>query len=238
MPDTVTLEKDGSIQTCGEIDVNYVKSQKDIADRKLQNLKNLYGDHIHVHLAFGKTTNAISSFAELNKYDLVVMGTKGATGLKERVSGTETQMVARHCQVPVLRLMCDRSELEVHNVLLVHDFTTAKPEDLRLLRRLVSELKVKIHLLQIVKTNAPEAKDAAIKGMENFAKLNEIAEFVPHTILDKDVEKGVVHFNQMMDMDIICIGTHAKGGFLHHSATEALINHMFKPIISFHLKNN
>jgi nucleotide-binding universal stress UspA family protein len=52
---------------------------------------------------------------------------------------------------------------------------------------------------------------------------------------DADVEQGVIHFNQMQEMDIICIGTHAKGGLLHKSATEKLINHLFKPIISFHL---
>jgi len=39
VPDTVTMDSKGNVQTCGEIDVNYVKSQKDIAERKLSNLK-------------------------------------------------------------------------------------------------------------------------------------------------------------------------------------------------------
>jgi hypothetical protein len=41
----------------------------------------------------------------------------------------------------------------------------------------------------------------------------------------------------MHEVDIVCIGTHGKGSFFHTSATEKLINHLFKPIISFHLKN-
>ena len=53
VPDTVTLDSSGKIQTCGEIDVNYVTQQKDIAERKLANLKVLYGDHINTHLVLG-----------------------------------------------------------------------------------------------------------------------------------------------------------------------------------------
>jgi len=36
-------------------------------------------------------------------------------------------------------------------------------------------------------------------------------------------------------MDLIFIGTHGKPGLWHQSATEKLINHLFKPIISFRI---
>ena len=55
VPDTVTMNAAGEIQTCGEIDVKYVITQKDIAARKLANLKTLYGSHIHTHLVLGKS---------------------------------------------------------------------------------------------------------------------------------------------------------------------------------------
>jgi nucleotide-binding universal stress UspA family protein len=74
--------------------------------------------------------------------------------------------------------------------------------------------------------------------MQVFASNNAILNYEMHVLKDTDVEKGVIHFNQMNNMDIVCIGTHGKGGWFHASATEALINHMFKPIISFQLKVN
>jgi nucleotide-binding universal stress UspA family protein len=73
--------------------------------------------------------------------------------------------------------------------------------------------------------------------MKVFANNNQLADFSMHVLQDKDVENGVIHFNQMNNMDMICIGTHAKTSLFHSSATEKLINHLFKPIISFHLKN-
>jgi len=101
VPDTVTMDSAGNISTCGEIDVAYVEKQKEIAERKLANLKTLYGSAINTHLLLGKPTDAIVDYAQSAKMDLVVMGTKGAWGLKEKISGTSTQMVARKSTIPI-----------------------------------------------------------------------------------------------------------------------------------------
>lgn len=235
VPDTVTMDGNGNIQTCGEIDVKYVVKQKEIAERKLANLKTLYGDNISTHLVLGKITDAILLFSETNQFDLVVMGTKGAWGLKEKLSGSETQFIARKSKIPVLSLMCDRSDLNIHNILLVHNFNHPVKEDLQLMHKLIAAFDTKFHLLQITSGKVDAEKELVTANMKKFAELNNLNNYECHLINDKDVEKGVVHFNQMNNMDIVCIGTHGKGGLFHHSATEKLINHLFKPIISFHI---
>lgn len=235
VPDTVTMDGNGNIQTCGEIDVKYVVKQKEIAERKLTNLKTLYGNGINSHFLLGKVTDGILNFAEANHFDLIVMGTKGAWGLKEKLSGSETQIIARKSKIPVLSLMCDRSDLSIQNILLVHNFNHPVKEDLQLMQKLIKAFNTKFHLLQITSGNVDAEKATTEANMKIFAELNNITNYECHLINDKDVEKGVVHFNQMNNMDIVCIGTHGKGGIFHHSATEKLINHLFKPIISFHL---
>lgn len=237
VPDTVTMDAQGEIQTCGEIDVNYVIKQKEISLRKLENLKSLYGNQINVHLVLGKTTDAILNFSNSNAFDLIVMGTKGASGIKEIVSGTEAQVIARKSQIPLLSLMCDRSDLQIENVLLVHNFTNPKKEGLTLMNKLIKAFNTKVHLLQITSGQVDAERAKVEEDMNLFAELNGLENYACHLINDKDVENGVVHFNQMNDMDIVCIGTHGKGGLFHQSATEKLINHLFKPIISFHLSN-
>jgi len=237
VPDTVTMDKQGNIQTCGEINVGYVVSQRDIAQRKLNNLKTLYGNDIQIHLELGKVTDKIISYSKSHEFDLIVMGTKGAWGIKEKLSGSETQMIGRLSSIPLLSLMCDRSDLIIENILLVHDFTHPKNENLALLHKLIKAFNTKVHFLQICKDNTAESKNMILSKMDEFAALNKLEHFDKNVIVDKDVENGVIHFNQMHNMDIICIGTHGKGGLLHSSATEKLINHLFKPIISYHLKN-
>lgn len=237
VPDTVYLDMDGAVQTCGEIDPGYVRAQKDIADSKLKVLKTQYGEQIQTHLVLGKITDSILDFSEKNNFDLIVMGTKGAWGFKEKISGSETQIIARRSKIPVLSLMCDRSDLQINNVLLVHNFNVPANEDLSMLQKMILSFETKVHLLQITSGDVSKELSSAEENMKKFAHMNGIANFECHLIHDMDVENGVVHFNQMNDMDLLCIGTHGKGGIFHHSATEKLINHLFKPIISFHLKH-
>jgi nucleotide-binding universal stress UspA family protein len=236
VPETVTMDTAGNISTCCEIDVTYVEKQKEIAERKLDNLKTLYGSAIHTHLVLGKTTDSIVAYAASANMDLVVMGTKGAWGLKEKLSGTATQMVARKSSVPVLSLMCDRSDLTINHLLLVHDFSKPTAENLTLMHKILKAFNPTLHLLQIISGEVAAVKAEIELNMQQFANLNSIEKFECNIINDKDVENGVIHFNQMNNMDMICIGTHGKGGVLHQSSTEKLINHLFKPIISFHLK--
>lgn len=237
VPDTVTMDKNGKIQTCGEIDINYVISQKEIADRKLNNLKALYGQHIQTQLVLGKITDSILKYSEANKFDLIVMGTKGAWGFKEKLSGSETQMIARKSTIPLLSLMCDRSDLIIKNILLVHDFKNPADDNLVLLKKLTTAFGAKVHQLQIISKQNEEEKSKLLKLMDLHAEKNDITNYENHLLNDLDIENGVIHFNQMQDMDIVCIGTHGKGNLFHTGATEKLINHLFKPIISFHFKN-
>ena len=237
VPDTVTMDIYGNIQTCGEIDVKYLIEQKEIAERNLANLKTLYGNHIHTNLVLGKITDAILNFSEDNHFELIVMGTKGAWGIKEKLSGSETQIIARKSKVPLLSLMCDRSDLQIQNILLVHNFSNPANEDLTLLQKLIKAFNTKIHLMQITSDKADTHKTVIELNMKNFATLNNLTNYQYHVINDTDIENAVIHFNKQINMDIIFIGTHGKGGIFHHSTTEKLINHLFKPIISFHLNN-
>jgi nucleotide-binding universal stress UspA family protein len=235
VPDSVSIDASGKITTCGDIDVKYVETQRDIAFNKLNYLKALYGNHVEVHLRLGKVTDGILQFAQETKADIIAMGTKGAFGWKEKISGSETQVVARKSPIPVLSLMCDRSDLQIKNILLVHDFSKPEKLDLNVMQKLMNAFGCTLHLLQITSGN-PDAEKAAFEQKTSaFAKLNGIEKFESHLLKDTDVENGVIHFNQMHDMDIVCIGTHGKGGLLHVSATEKLVNHLFKPMITFHL---
>jgi nucleotide-binding universal stress UspA family protein len=236
VPDTVFMNAAGQIETCGDIDSGYVNSQRDIAERKLANLKNIYDSRIQTHLELGKVTSSIVSFAEKNHFDLIAMGTKGSWGIKEKLSGSETQMVARNSKIPLLSLMCDRSQLNIDNILMVHDFSNAETENLQFLQKFINAFNPKIHFLQIV--NSADENLWLLSQMDVFANKNNWKNYEKHILNDSDIENGVIHFNQMHEMDLLCIGTHGRKGLnsiLHPSATEKLINHLFKPIISFHL---
>jgi nucleotide-binding universal stress UspA family protein len=235
VPETVSLNVMGEIETCGEIDVDFVSMQRDIAMRKLTDLKTSLGN-VETDLVFGKVTSGVVDYADQNKFDLIVMGTKGASGLKEIFSGSEAQMIARKSNVPLLTLMCDRSDLQLQHILLVHDFSEQSNEDLSLLKKFMEVFNTKVHFLQICKDEHIEEHNEIRMNMKAYAQKHGINSYEAHILKDNDVEEGVIHFNQMNNMDLVCIGTHGKSHLFHSSASERLVNHMFKPLITFKIK--
>lgn len=235
VPDTVTMDEQGRIQTCGEIDPDFVLAQKQIAERQLDQLRAHYGQGVAVALVLGKVTDAITDFASKGAFDMIVMGTKGAWSWKERLVGSETQMVARHAGIPVLSLMCDRSQFTLRHILLVHDFAHPVHAPLPLLPRLIQSFGIHVHLFQLLPAGGEGLRAQTLAHMHAFAQAHGISAYTCHLGQDKDVAHGVSHFGHLDEMDLVCIGTHGKGGLMHSSATETLIQQLKKPILSFHL---
>lgn len=233
VPDTVTLGMDNVINTCGEIDMNFVEIQRNMAAVKLTELQQKHKG-VKTELIFGHTTSGITQYAEENKFDLIALGTKGTSGLAERFIGSNAQLIARKSNVPVMTLMCDRSELELKDILLVHNFEENEPQKLNLVKTFIKVFDTKLHFLQI--TTKDDNEENIKKSMTVFAQKNGFVNYEMHVIRDKNIEEGIKHFTESHNMDIICIGTHGKGGIFHKSATETLINHLYKPIISYKIK--
>ena len=229
-PETVSILPDGNIITCGEIDQGYIKVQRDIA---LQKLKDIDGDFAGFHILVGPTVDAISTYAENQHFDLIVMGTKGTDGWVEKLAGSKTQHAVRQSNVPVLSLMCDRSDWQPQEILLVHQFDKEKLSLPKAAVAIIQAFASQVHLLEFLKSDAN--KDQVLEAMEQFEKSHELENVRKHVLLEKDVELGVLHFDQMKSVDLLLIGTHAKGGIFHKSATEKLVNHMYKPILTFHI---
>ncbi|RYM35004.1 hypothetical protein ERX46_06425 [Brumimicrobium glaciale] len=233
VPDTVTLGMDNVINTCGEIDANFVEIQRNMAAVKLTELQQKH-EGVKSELIFGHTATGIIQFAEENNFDLIALGTKGTSGLAERFIGSNAQLIARKSNVPVMTLMCDRSGLELKDILLVHNFEENEPQKLNLVKTFIKAFGTKLHFLQI--TTRDDNEENIRESMAIFAQKNGFVNYEMHVIRDKNIEEGIKHFTEEENMDIICIGTHGKGGIFHKSATETLINHLYKPIISYKIK--
>ena len=229
-PETVSILPDGNIQTCGEIDLGYVKLQRDLV---LEKLKQVNGNFDGYHILVGPSVESVVKYAEAESFDLIVMGTKGTTGIVEKMMGSKTQMVVRKSKVPVLSLMCDRSEWAPQEVLLVHQFDKEELELPAATLAILEAFHSQIHLLEFITDQNKE--DQVKTAMSAFVSKYHLQNVQMHLLHEKKVEDGVFHFDQMKHIDLLLIGTHGSGGFFHKSATESLVNHMYKPILTFNI---
>ena len=73
-------------------------------EKLLQAAKKLIGDKLTIHeeLLIGAPAELILEVAETNKCDLIIMGTRGLSGLRGLLLGSQVQKVISHADCPVL----------------------------------------------------------------------------------------------------------------------------------------
>lgn len=234
-PDTVSLDANGAIQTCGDIDAQTLENHRLMAIEKLKPFQEMGA---RVKVLPGKLTDVILSYASEMEADLIVMGSKGAHGIKEVITGSELQQVARRSLIPVLSMKCDRIGFNPGSILLVHDFSDQQTSDFRLLKAIRDAFSSEIHLLQFLNDGQWQEKSKWEGQMRSYAQHHGLGPVETHVYRELDVETGVEHFIQEQDFDLICIGTHGRSAWsrmFRSSPTERLLNHLHKPILSFHL---
>lgn len=214
--------------------------QKEIeAMQHFDNLR-LAGINFESHLKIGLLTDQINQASAEFEADLVIMGTKGADGFMEKISGSEAQHVARHLKVPVLTLRPGTSVNLLKNILLVADFERSEKEvQINMIKAIASAFGSTIHLLQIIQESDEKYADKILTQMKLFAEKYQLENYETHLYRDRKVAEGVRNFNKEAEMDLVCIGTHGRKGIsqlLFGSIAERLVNHCLKPLLTFQLK--
>ncbi len=235
-PSGVLTDNDGHVIDDGENDLKAYYQSLEKGKKQMAALEADLPKGIRTSVVEGVLNQAIVEFIKNERIDLVVMGTKGSSGLREILQGSETEIIVRKSPVPVLSLMCDRSNIQLEKILLVHDFKKAIVQDLEIHKALMAAFDAKLHLLKII--DGDESELVTEKEMREFAKANDLDSAVFHIFNDSDVEDGITHFLQEQDFDLLSIGTHGHKGFKHWlngSVAEDLVNHLHKPILTFHL---
>ncbi|MGH1385897.1 universal stress protein [Kordia sp.] len=188
---------------------------------------------VETHKAFDGITQAIRQ----HEIDLVVMGSSGASGLKEMFIGSNTEKVVRTADAPVLVIKNHIENFSVANFVFASDFS----EDQKLVFEqaidFANNFNAKLHLLFVNTPNRFVTTDAAEKKMKTFIDgFDELGEHELHIYNDSKIETGILNFSRSIDADLIGMSTHGRQGLAHFfngSISEDLVNHSLRPVITF-----
>lgn len=229
------IGEDGSVEVEEDSVQGYLQAQYQAALKGFEMYDTSAFAGVDTHVEFGPLSDAITRTAADLDADLIIMGTKGAFGLKEIVSGSETQHVVRQSSVPVLSLMCDRSDLEIKDILLVHNVLYKEAKLPPAILALAKAYGANLHLLQ---HEGSEEMAASESGFQHFIEREGLQNVKTHIYQDKINERAIVNFNQMKNMDLIVVGTENRKGLsqiFRPNLGEKLVQHLYKPVITYHL---
>lgn len=164
---------------------------------------------------------------------LIVMGTRGATGLTKAVLGSNTNSVIEVSHVPVLAVP-DKADFKgFRNVVYASDLRNLHGE-LEMLIRYIRNFGSTIHLIHIVPPGTQvDVTDAQIEEvLKKFSYKN----IITLVLVDNDIDSALDHYVEVSKADVLAMFTHELSFFekvLDRSMTRNMAFHSRIPLLAF-----
>ena len=207
---------------------------------KLDSLAALAGDvQVVPNHVWGNPFTGITKYISDANVDLVIMGTKGATGAREIFVGSNTEKVVRHSNVPVLAVKEEIRLSDINDIVFGNDLSFVQEDLVRHIKQLQEVLNAKMHIVRI-NTPARFRRDEEIwNELEAFASRYLFKDYTLNIYNDYHEDHGLIYFAEKIKADLIALGTHGKRGFSHlfsGSVAEDIVNHARRPIWTYIIK--
>ncbi|CAM3970976.1 universal stress protein [Flavobacterium weaverense] len=211
----------------------------DKANETLQTIaQNSYLEGISVFIAVQIETafDGILSYTKKNEIDLIVMGSNGASGLKEILIGSNAEKIVRLSDKPVLIVKDDIGTSTFKKIVFPTDFSNEAHAPFESLLKFASIFKSQIDLVVISTPNSFKTTIESEIKMEEFIQKYNFKNYTLNIFNDSTIENGITNFATKMEADLIAICTHGRTGiahFINGSVTQDLVNHNPRPVITF-----
>jgi len=192
--------------------------------------------NIDTRIEEGLLYTSIQRVAEEDGADLIVMGTKGATGALEFFVGSNTEKVIRTAPCPVLAVPENAGDFNLKTVVLASTLGEEQAPAFNFLAGLQKHWHFKVKVLYLNNPGAFSSKkqiDEAAAAFAERAGLQKVSTFININTFDE--EATILHFAQQEEADLIVMATHQRKGLSHllfGSVAENTANHSNIPVLS------
>lgn len=191
------------------------------------------GVEAHTQVIMGNPIRITKDLVKKYAIDLVVMGTKGASGLEEFLIGSNAASVIQNVDVPVYVIPPKSQIKPIKRIVLASDL------DLKHKERPLLRLKAfaDLHKAQI---DVVHVKKDGDNSSENEVFLEKMLADTPHTytqIHDDNVENVVLNECESRNAEVLSAITKRYGfmeGLFHQSFTSKLAFHTTIPLLALH----
>ncbi len=211
------------------------KELKIKTDKQFVKLQDKYAKDnkkVKTKVLFGPPSSMVLDYIEDQKIDLVIMGTKGASGVKEVLMGSNAEKIVRNASCPVISIK-KYVKSPVKNIVFPNTLHQDQEALIQRVKVLQSFFKATLHVVWI---NTPSnfTRDTITHNrLEEFAKRFMLKDYTLNIFNDPYEETGVMNFTHMIGADMIAMGTHSRKGLAHilnGSVAEDIVNHVDCPI--------
>lgn len=181
----------------------------------------------------GNAFESISKVIADHDADLLVMGTKGTSGLEEVLIGSNTEKVVRYAKCPVITVKEKVNLDQIKNIVFasnLQDEQTALVAKLKVIQDITGAT---LHLVKVNTPNHFSTQRQMMKEFNNFVEKHKLTNASTSIYNEATEEDGILYFAEDLGACMIAMGTHGRTGILHllsGSIAEDLVNHAQVPV--------
>lgn len=171
--------------------------------------------------------------------DMIIMGTKGASGIQEMLVGSNAEKVVRHSDVPVITIKSENEPRLPQKMVFASDFSEDMDHVMPFIKDLQNLLEAELQLLRINTPNDFHTSRSLEDLMNKFADKHGLKNWSQHIYCDIVEEDGIIYFSEENDADMIIMPTHGRKGFsrlLAGSISEDVVNHAHRPVLTLKIR--
>lgn len=187
-----------------------------------------------------KVWSEVNDVAIEHNANLIIMGSQGASGIKEVLIGSNTQKVVRYSDIPVLVIKHNPILMDFENAVFACDFSEEAVPPYLKAKETFDALGIFMHLVYV---NSPDGNFKSSSEIDkrvsqflekadgNLDNLDDI-----NVVSDYSIEKGILNFANVIGADLIAVATHGRKGLSHFfegSVSEDIANHSTLPVMTF-----
>lgn len=205
-----------------------------------QSIEEAEGLAVHTKIITKTVKAAIQQATIEGDFDLVVMGTLGAAGIKEKIWGTNTGSVIGHAKVPLMVVPYDYGWKKPQKILFATNHFEKDTVILDFLFEMADIYMAQVHVVVFTDTEKDDAismleQTRNISPYEEFlkSKYKEITLTVTH-LYGKDFEESLQKHIRENEIDVLAMVPYKKGfldRLFHPSTTKKMSYHTTIPLL-------
>ncbi len=207
------------------------------ADRLMDEIRTQVSEELNIRYQSVKgfpIELVLERFISEHRIDMIVIGTKGATGLKKSLLGSNATAVIDHSSVPVLAVPGDAKFNNVKRIIYATDLESVH-EEIQTIAVYAKRLGAEISILHVLPGDATTTIDTK-KITEQLIAETKYKAISFHVMHNDDIAEAVEAFFEARQGDILAMFTHKLHFFeklFGRSVTQQMAFHAEVPLLTF-----
>lgn len=181
----------------------------------------------------GALVDIVTKIVNKEQIDLIVMGTQGASGVKEVVLGSNAANIMKHSTKPLVLVPANHTTEQFKTILFATDLKFIKGyETIQPLHRIAKESGAKLEILHLSKEKGTTDEHA-----KEELRLDTVFSDIPHQFHFQDQtipEDDILDYSHKVSADLIVVVSRSHNFFsrlLHRSVSRKLSMHSDIPVL-------